>query len=197
MFEDMKIPLDEVESGEHYKNCMFSYANDRLHFSDVTFERCEFQQRELNDSEWLDCRFVKVDLSNKRILSSFFYRCTFEGCQLTGTNFDTNKWKDNHIVECKCNCLSFGEAIVERCTFTDANLKEAFFQDVKVRGGLMFDCCDLTGSDFSGTKLNGVDFSKSTFDSLRLSPDLVKGCSISPMQSMAFVALLGINIKDR
>ena len=64
IIEGADLSLDAVESGEHYKNCRFSYSHEPLRFSDVIFERCEFQQINFDDSEWLDCQFIHLNFSN-------------------------------------------------------------------------------------------------------------------------------------
>lgn len=196
LIENKKICLDEVEAGNHYKNCQFSYSMERLRFSDVTFERCEFQQTEFDDSEWLDCRFIYLDWSNCTLNNSVFYRCVFEKCNLTGANFYFNNWKNNQVFESKTNYLNFSESAIEMCEFIDTNLQESYFQSVKIKKGLKFIRCELNEADFLDTKLNHVDFSRSYFDSLRISVDQMKGCIINPLQASVLIRLIGVKISD-
>lgn len=196
MIENKTLGLDEVEAGGYYKNCHFRYSVERIRFSDVTFERCEFQQTEFDDSEWLDCHFLNMNFSNYTLNNSVFYRCTFEKCLLTGTNFYYNNWKNSKVIESKANYLNFSESALETCEFIDTNLQESYFQSVKVKKGMTFIRCELNEADFLDTPLNQVDFSKSSFESLRVSMDQMKGCIISPLQASVLIRLIGVKISD-
>lgn len=196
MIENKRMSLDDVEVAEHYKDCLFSYSSGSLHFSEVTFENCEFQQTEFSRSEWLDCQFIHMDLSNNVINESFFYRCTFDNCQLMGVDFSGNKWKSNKVVACKGDYVSFSCASIENCSFVETSLRESFFQEVKIKKGLKFDNCLLNQADFLETHLAGVDFSKSLFDSVIFSPELLKGCTINHIQATNLIALLGVKVND-
>lgn len=194
--EARQLPLDEVESGVHYKNCSFDYSEDLLRFSNVTFEKCTFQQTVFDHSEWLDCQFIQVNFSNFSLSNSVFYRCKFDKCQLTGTNFDHNHWKNNEVNECKGNYLNLSDSALEACRFLDTYLPEAYFQSAKIKKSCHFIRCELESADFLDTPLKGVDFSESLFTDLRVSPNQLKECVINPYQAAVFVRLLGVKIKD-
>lgn len=196
MIEGETLSLDAVEAGRHYKNCYFSSASQPIRLSDVTFERCEFQQTDFENSEWLDCRLIHLNLSNHSLNSSVFYRCVFEKCQLTGTNFYFNHWKNNQVIESKANYLNLSESALENCSFTDCFLPDSYFQSVKIKKTLAFIRCELEEADFFDTPLKGVDFSKSIFSNLRVSPNQLKGCIINPYQAASLIQLLGVKIKD-
>src|SRR5699024_9179233 len=117
-------------------------------------------------------------------------------CQLTGTNFYFNHWKDNQVLECKAGYLNFSESALDNCVFSDCALQESYFQSVKVKKKLQFVGCELDEADFLDTPLNKVDFSKSMFSSLRVSPNQLKGCIINPHQATVLIQLLGVKIKD-
>ena len=198
MIEHKTLTMDEVETGGYYKNChlMAGEDEDSLRFSDVTFERCEFQQQVFEDSEWLDCHFVNIHFANATFDHSVFYRCTFHTCQLTGTNFYHNHWKNTKVIDSKANYININDSTIETCTFTDTNLIESSFQSVKIKKGLKFVRCDMNDADFLDTRLKDVDFSKSYFDSLRVSIEQLKGAIISPLQASVFIQFLGVQISD-
>lgn len=196
MIENKKMSLDDIETGEYYKNCYFNYSSDRIRFSEVIFDSCEFQQNDFRNSEWLDCKFIHLNLSNYLFANSIFYRCEFEKCQLTGADFSKNKWKANLISDSKANYLSLDSTSIDNCKFQDTKLKDSFFQAVKINNGLVFKNCELEDADFLDTNLNSVDFSTSYFDTLNISPNLIKGCIINSLQASLLISLLGMKIKD-
>lgn len=195
MIENQTFSLDEVEAGESYKNCQFTYSSEIIHVSDVTFERCEFQNQEFQRSEWLDCTFKDIIFSNLSFSESVFYRCRFEHCQLLGTNFIDNRWKETRISDSRCDYINFSESVLEKCFFENTSLKEAYFQSLTVKKSLVFDSCQLEQADFLGTKLATIDFSKSEFENIVFSPNLLKGAIISHYQAAQMIGMLGVKIK--
>lgn len=194
VIENRKLSFDEIEPGEHYKNCIFLTSPISKRINDATFEKCEFEQTEFQGSEWLDCDFIHMSFSNYIFSKSIFYRCMFEKCQLIGVAFIENKWKASQVMDSRADYVNFTGSTLESIIFKEISLKEAFFQEVKVNKKLIFDKADLSGADFLHTKLAGVDFSKSTFDSLRFSPDHVMGVKINPLQAVPLLNFLGVDI---
>lgn len=195
MIENLTLSLDGIEAGETYKNCVFTSATENRYFSDVSFEGCEFQDQMLKRGEWLDCQFFNMVLSNKDFSDSIFYRCSFERCQLLGTNFSSNRWKETKVVDSRGDYLSFSDSLMEKVIFEKVSLKEAFFQQLIVKKGLVFDECELDQADFMDTPLKTVDFSKSEFEQLFFSPQLMKGVTISYNQAAQMMAMQGACIR--
>ena len=59
-----------------------------------------------------------------------------------------------------------------------------------------FDSCSLDEANFDQTSLKGIDISSSTFDTLTVSVNDLRGCKVSPYQAIQFASLLGLIIKD-
>ncbi|HBE24505.1 MAG TPA: hypothetical protein DDW33_02310, partial [Ktedonobacter sp.] len=70
----------------------------------------------------------------------------------------------------------------------EVNFLEANFS------GVSFVRCDLQQADFTGTRLTGIDLRSSKIDGVRVGPRELKGALIDPMQALAFVRAMGINV---
>ena len=195
MIEQQTLSLDEVQAEETYVDCHFSYSSEVLRFDGVTFKNCQFEQSDFSHSEWTDCRFINCQFLNNDFSDSFFFRTEFEKCQLMGTNFADNSWKKVKIIDSKADYFNVSGSKLADCRLVAVGLHEAYFQEVKITGGLVFEKCDLSGSDFLQTRLKNVDFSSSYFETLLLSVDKLKGCIISPMQAQILVGILGVKVK--
>lgn len=195
MIENQTLSLDEVEVGESYRNCIVTSSNETPYFSDVHFEHCEFQNQHYTRGEWVDCTFKNIVFSNKDFSDSIFYRCRLERCQLLGTNFSNNRWKETQVIDSRGDYMQFSEAILEKSVFERVSLREAFFQMMTIKKGLIFAECALERADFFETKLAGIDFSTSEFESLIFSPQGIKGAIVSHYQAAQILAMLGVKVK--
>lgn len=195
MIEQQTLSLDEVQTGETYVDCHFSYSSEALRFDSVTFQNCSFEQSDFSHSEWVDCWLVSCQFLNHDFSESFFFQTEFDKCQLMGTNFADNSWKKVKIIDSKADYFNVSDSKLTDCRFIAVELHEAYFQELKIVGGLVFENCDLNGSDFLQTPLKNVDFSSSYFETLLLSADKLRGCLISPMQAQILVGLLGVKVK--
>lgn len=195
MIKNQQLMLDEIEEGNHYRNCQFTYGIQPIYATEVTFENCEFPE-EMMRSEWLDCSFKKSILSNINFAESIIYRCRFGQCQMLGTNFSKNRWKDTQFTDVRADYSNFSESIFEKVQFSKTQLLEASFQAMTIKKGMIFIECLLNDADFMDTKLNGIDFSKSDFEQLIFSPSLLKGAKISSQQASHILAMMGVKISD-
>ena len=193
--QKITLSLSDIEPYTHYQNCNFTVAYDQVRISDCIFENCTFPKQTYIKSEFLDCTFQNIILSNYNFSESIFYRCTFESCQLLGTNFSINRWKDIRINNSRGDFLNLSEAKIENITFDTSTLKDAFFQSVVIKKKLIFTDCELSQADFSETKLAAVDISTSQFETLVVTPTLLKGITISYFQAAQFMSMLGAKIK--
>lgn len=56
---------------------------------------------------------------------------------------------------------------------------------------LIISGCNIDGANFEQTSLKGIDISTSTFNTLNVSMDELKGCKISSYQAIQFAVLMG------
>ena len=56
--------------------------------------------------------------------------------------------------------------------------------------------CNLTGMNFSGTSLAGMDMRSNRLNHIIFTGGELDGCTINPKQAIVLVRLLGINVKD-
>ena len=60
---------------------------------------------------------------------------------------------------------------------------------------MVFEGCDLSGSDLRGAKLAGTDLSRSTIDGMKAGVSEMQGAIISVSQAVQVVGLLGVIVK--
>lgn len=195
MIEGQTINLDDVQTDETYVNCHFDYSSEQLRNSGATFKSCSFEQTDFSHSEWVDCTFENCQFLNNDFSGSLFFQTEFNKCQLMGANFADNTWKKVKVSDSKADYFNLSGSKLTDCCFNAVSLLEAYFQEVKVKSKLVYKNCDLSGSDFLQTSLKGVDFSSSYFESLLVTAEQIKGCTISAMQATLFVGLLGVKVK--
>ncbi|GAF39476.1 hypothetical protein JCM14202_1340 [Agrilactobacillus composti DSM 18527 = JCM 14202] len=81
------------------------------------------------------------------------------------------------------------------CQLRDTSFKEALFYDVTFNSGLLTTDCTFDESSFSGSKLKGVDLSKSEFTTIEFTPAYLQGLIINQFQAASLIATLGVEIR--
>lgn len=189
------VALEDIEENTHLIDCEIDCQFGRKQLQEVQFENCRFLLNDYSQMEFLDIVFKKCDLSNFNFNKSIFYRCQFQSCKLIGSQFIGSMLKDIHWQDCLMNYTVFSDSKLKQISFEDNQLEETFFQNVSFYK-VEFLRCNLQMADFTESKLSGVDLSSSDFIDIKLSPNLVKGMSISFGQAAAIAAMLGVKIKD-
>lgn len=189
--------FEDIEDEAFYENCLFencTLSNRQLEkvcfkqvrFINVTFENVTFQQLEL-----LDVEFDRCNISNTEFIGVILHRSIVKSSKFVGCNFSEGMILDTLFEDCQGNYSFFSYATMKRVVFEDTALIESDFFEVKWQK-LQFDRCLLDGANFMNTDLRNLDFSTSTFEKIALSFDLLKGCIISPQQSLVLVTALGV-----
>jgi len=55
---------------------------------------------------------------------------------------------------------------------------------------------EFTGTNFTNSSLDGIDFSSCNIDSITVMPNDLYGVTFNNFQALEYVKLLGINISD-
>lgn len=152
-------------------------------FRNCVFEGCDFSKSQCIGSKFIDCRWVKCNLSLIKWDGCRLQNNQFEECKIVGGNFSRC---DRTFLSLSCNkCLidmgnfsdldlkntSFVGSVVRDTHFSQVNLSGANFQDCDLKGSL-FHQCDLTKANFLNAdnfainpltnKLKSARFSKET-----------------------------------
>ncbi|MCB6839488.1 pentapeptide repeat-containing protein [Weissella viridescens] len=192
---DETLHISDLEYGESYTNCVIINDDTPLRLDTLQFEKCTFSTINFDESEILDCTFIHCDFSNTDWSGSIIYRSLFENCRLVGIDLAQTQLKDTRYTNCHALYANFSEAKMTNTAFQTTQLTESYFQNLLSIKKTTFVACQLDGADFGGTSLKGVDFSKSNFESLVFSPELMAGCTLNQEQAAIFMINLGVKIK--
>ncbi|QIL51143.1 hypothetical protein G7084_07475 [Weissella coleopterorum] len=196
MIENKVMSLDEVEIGEKYFKCEFTFSNGNLLLDDITFDSCIFKQDDFSLADILDCTFINCDLSNFLFNESNIYRTKFKNDRLLGSSWIGANLKDIKIEACQGDLSNFSAAKITKSVFSDTALQEAYFQDVEFKNQIIFDHCNIDAIDVTNTKLKQVQVASSSFSAISFSPELMKGLQLNIQQGMIILNALGLDVKD-
>lgn len=198
---DHLIWNDELEEEGYIRNGKFQNCNiesqntkkviwDSVVFSNVTFVGSSFPFAELTDVVFEEC-----DLSNVDFSESILHRVVIKNCKLIGTNFSEAAIRNVLFENSVANYSSFGFANCKQIKYYQCSLRNADFYEAKMES-LQLEDCQLEQVNFAGVALKGVDLSSNHFNSLVVSLELLKGCTVTKEQAISFAKLLGIVLAD-
>ncbi|MCW0952818.1 pentapeptide repeat-containing protein [Weissella ceti] len=191
---DARLGIDDIEYGNTYIDCHFTYSNQAVRLEQVTLQHCSFDQSDFSQSEWQDCVIEQCDFSQADFSEAIVYRSTFNQTKLMGANFTKSRFKQTTIKSTMADYAIFAESDWQAVTFKDVNLRDTSFQATKIRQGLEFIDCQLDDADFYETPLKGVDFSRSHFTSIRFTMAQAQGAIMSAEQAIQIALNQGITV---
>lgn len=144
-FEGVDFTEQRLEKGE-YENC--------------SFNNCFFAHTDLSEVSFTECSLENCDLSMAKLTHTSFRDVTFSDCKLLGLRFD------------ECNpfllAFTFESCILNFSSFFRLKLKKTLFRDCRMQevelveadlSQAVFAGCDLSGTVFGKTVLEGADLS--------------------------------------
>lgn len=179
VFENEKcdaIELYEIEF-EHCvfnKICIQNGKSEKITFTDVIFNQCNF-----SNTEFTECTFI---------------RCQFNNCKIFGCNFADSRLYNVSFFETNAGYVSFSMASMENVLFKDTMLNKSYFQENKIKN-LYFENADLTQSRFFKTSLKDVDLSGCKIEEIAITADDIKGAVIDQFQAVDLLYLIGVKLK--
>lgn len=192
------ISLDDeiIIEGLSLKDQDLSYQDIRnLVFRECRFEKITMNRNHLDRFECSNVIFDHCDLSNTEWIGASFHQVHFRQCKLTGTNFAESYLRDCFFEECIADYASFSATNQKVIEFQQTSLNDTEFVEV-TWNNLLFDSCSLTGSNWFHTKLSGLDLTKSTFEKIAFSKELLQGLNVTQEQALTIAANLGLVIND-
>ncbi|MDB2614177.1 pentapeptide repeat-containing protein, partial [Chlamydiales bacterium] len=146
---------------------------------DQIFEEVE----EIQGDIFLDCQFIKCDLSDQSFQGKTFSSCVFNHCNCSLINWTRTQLKDvsfNHCKimggdffkcdptllsiffdQCHIQYANFSGMILKNTRFTECLLQECLFKETNLTKS-NFSQSNLAGSTFHHTNLRSANFSGST-----------------------------------
>lgn len=175
-----------------------TYSSDT--YQSIVFEKSQFKKvgfpsHTFNRFECVDCLFESCDFSNIEWIGAAFHRTIFKNCKLTGINFAEALLQNCQFIDCTINYASFNFSQLKRVTFDNCELNESEFSEVKWNHFELTNC-QLNKTNWVGTQLNKLNLSSCKFETLNLSPDLIKGFIVNYEQAITVALTLGIVLDE-
>lgn len=106
----------------------------------------------------------------------------------------------NHISfeECRGEYMNLSMSKMRYIQFTRSNLQGAGIEGCQLTN-VTFDACNLMEAELYRTSLKGIDLSNSEISGIRitnLANNELRGSSVSSLQALDLVRMLGVEIKD-
>ena len=102
------------------------------------------------------------------------------------------------LVECVCRYANMGEATLESVLLSGCDMREAFFNEVRLRKRTRLEECDLRRADLFRTSLKSIDLSTCNIAGIMVSDTRaeLQGACIAAEQAVDLVGLLGVRVVD-
>ena len=167
--------------------------NNNQQFDGCEFIKVNFTETRRRNS-FVDCIFDHCDMSNMDFGQCTFRRCVFDHCRMVGIDLSESGMQDVSFVDDHMGFANLAAVSLKRVSFERCMLNEASFNDAH-GSDIYLDECRMNDCEFLHTALP-VDVSTCELDGIRISPDSMKGWTVSPLQAVALMPLLGIKVKD-
>ena len=154
----------EIDSNTDYTSRVFSESNakrctvQQSVFVDCRFVDCDLSGAGFTDRRFGDCEFENSDCNSVNCDRSKFIGATFRHCKVAGVNWTTLGWSSYR----QGRPLLFEWCDISFSVFSSLVLRELCLRDSKARG-LDFSECDLEGAECCRT-----DFQDSRFSACHL-----------------------------
>lgn len=143
--------------------------------SGKTLTQAEIDTGAMDNMEFEDCRFLRIDFSNASLRTSNFTECVFEECQLSNAALTGSTFNDVQFLQCKMLGLhfdtlnkhlfsvAFDSCTLDYCSFYTMNLKKTVFRNCSIREA-DFTSANLSEADFSGSDLFQAKFEQTILE---------------------------------
>lgn len=115
----------------------------------------------LSNTEFIDCVFEGINLSDMAIKGSKFIDCTFQQCNCSNSSFTNSSFRNSNFIDSKLVGINWSstQTLVE-LKFENSLMDYSVFQDMKLSSAI-FKNCSLKEVDFSQSDLSKASFSGS------------------------------------
>ena len=171
-------------------------ALEKAEYKNCVFTNCRFTGAALSGAWFCDVVFQNCDLSGARLLDATFQRVRMQGCKLSGANFGGAFLSDTVIEDCVAPSAVFSEAALKSVLFLRADLRGAFFGDIRRRSQFRFEHCHLEQAEFLRTSLNGQDLTTCEIAGAAFADGTeLRGAKVTALQACELAKLLGVVIE--
>lgn len=193
---DFFIENEAFFEGNAFTNSDYSYLTGKnIIIRQSVLEKITLHKTRLDNFEASNVIFRNCDFSNIEWLKASFHQVIFDQCKLTGANFSESYLRDCQFQDCLCDFASFSQANLKVVTFSRCRLTDSEFYSLNWQHIALLDN-DLTGSNWSHTRLNKLDFSTNKFYRITFDHQNLRGLIVNSQQALVIAASLGLVIED-
>lgn len=193
---DQRIEDEDQIANMELVDCIIErQVAEKVSFKHVVFRNVTFSDVSFDSADIEDVLFENCDLSNSFFRGSILNRVQMINCKLVGANFTDTSFINVEISRSNGQYASFRFSHCKRFRILDSIMPYVDFQSVDFNE-MFFEKTELQGGQFSGTKLNGIDFSTCDITNIGVGLEEIRGASVSSLQAVGLSGLLGISIKD-
>ena len=171
-------------AGENYRSIgLESCQFDGLVATATKFVECQF----------LDCAFVRGDLTAVQADSDGFERVTFTKVRAGGLDLAAASLKHVQFTSCKLTMANFRQAELRYVVFRDCELDKADFRGARFTNVAFINCL-LDGAEMQGVVCTNVDLRQSELVGL-VGVASLKGATLSTIQLMGLAPVLAAELE--
>lgn len=192
----VKNALAEEEEIRH-----FCFSDDTLEgvdgqtveFVGCMFERCAFNECDIDRFSFVDCIFEKCEWTNARLSGFACQRVQFCHCRMTGLEWSHSIMLNTILEDCSLDYASFSETKLDRVMFAECKMRNSLWADMKL-GRVRFALSDLSKAQWIRTPLAGIDMRTCVIEEWNISLFDLKGMKVTAAQVIGLSNLLGVEI---
>lgn len=127
----------------------------KAEYEQCSFENLDLSHQDLRQFKFVDCQFIRCNLSMVKTDGTALRACNFESCKLLGIRFED------------CNPIGFQvhfrECLLDHSSFYGSKLKKTVFDQCQMTE-VDFTDADLTAAGFPKSQLHGSIFNNSNLE---------------------------------
>lgn len=170
-------------------------------FHSCTFVGADLHEALVRNTQFIDCRFERCDLSLWRPTDSTLGGSQFEDCRMLGIDWTLAVWPSvplhdaNRYVRCDLSMGTFANLDLGPATFDECRLREVSYRETRLVGA-QFGRSDCLGADFHGADLSGAGLVG--VEGLVVDPRTTKlvGATVDAATGVTILEMLGINLGE-
>jgi len=191
----------DVQSNDFFEmgtiqDCVIENQNaNKVTFDKFSFKNVTFTETALTGVEFTDVIFERCDLSNIDFSDAIIHRTKFLECKMIGINLSGATLRNVLFDRCLGDYATFRFSNTKQVIVQDSSFYKTDFISSKLHK-IDLSRTNIDQSQWSGTKLDGIDLSDCEFNGLGAAVEDLKGCIISREQAYVFATMFGLIVNE-
>lgn len=167
---------------------------EETEFLECTFQSLNLSDLSLKNSKFVECHFKNCNLSNTEVLNVTFREVTFKTCKMLGINWSLSKAISLlRIEDSQLDYSVFQELSLNNSEFLNSSMKEVDFSNSSLVKSI-FSGSDLNMSNFTGVDLRESDFREAINYSLDPNFTKIRKAKFSLPEALSLLEHLEIEV---